>query len=153
MSHTGWIKNRFLRDGAVSPEKLDSKMRKTIKVEYEVTADGGSTGSKTLKDLENAAAAIPAQACIIGAHYEVIVPFTASGAATIALGYSGVTNAFKGATAFNHADYAEDSFKAATNSVPIKVTAEKSILLTIAGGTLTAGKMHIWVEYFEGSDS
>lgn len=136
---------------AVTASQLPSIARKTKKFVYSFASDGGAISAITLKNSDGVVDTLPADACMISAHYEVVTAPTSGGAATIALGITGNDNAFLAALAYNDAALALDKFVAANSELPLKTTSEVSVLLTIAAFALTAGVIHIYVEYFQGS--
>lgn len=134
-----------------SVAEMPAVARKTKKFIYSFASDGGAVGAITLKDENGDTSKLPADACIASAFYEVVAAPTSGGAATIALGYTGNDNAFLAALAYNDAALALDKFVGANAELPIKVTSEVSVLLTVATAALTAGVIHVTVEYFQGS--
>jgi len=115
---------------------------------YDFSVDGGAQGSITL-------GRIPDNASITLAKYEILSAFTSDGAATVAFGVkTNDATGIKGATAFNHGDYAVGFHDAvpdgtATNFTA-KTTAERKIIMTIATADLTAGKVRVWWDYIIG---
>jgi hypothetical protein len=111
---------------------------------YNFTADGGAISSIDIGD-------IPNNATIIRAWYEVLTPPTSGGAATIAISTSQVANEIVTATAYDNAVFAagfHDGIPDGTAAnFTTKATAKRDINFTIAGATLTAGKIRIWWEY------
>lgn len=113
---------------------------------YDFTEDGGVIGSI------DTGITIPADAIITRAWYSVLDALTSAGAATMALGFTGKTGAFKAATAFDHVDMAEGFHEAiqdgtVANFEEIGGTAV-NVLFTIAGANLTAGAVDIIFEYY-----
>ncbi len=125
--------------------------RLTKKFIYDFAVGGGAVNPQNLPDDSGAVAVIPADACIISAHYEVITALTSGGAATVAMGYTTAASGFLAATAYDDGVLVIDTFAAANVNPPIKVTAASSIIFTIGGATLTAGKVAIYVDYYQGS--
>lgn len=121
--------------------------------EYDFAELGGAVGALTLTDADpenpNAALTIPANSQILRVFTRLITPMTSAGAATMKLGITGNDDAFLAATAFDHAswDVAGD-IAARAAEVPLLVGGSAvSVLATIAGADLTAGKLHVLVEY------
>lgn len=114
---------------------------------YDFSVGGGAQGAIALTDLDGNAATLPSQAVLTNAYTDMLVPMVSGGLATVALGYTGNTDAFKGATAFDNAAYL--GVDAQTNDLPVKTSAEVSVLATIATADLTGGKFRLIVEYYE----
>lgn len=119
---------------------------------YDFAALGGAAGAKTLTDEDGRAATLPDNAVVKAARVECITAATSAGAATIALGVTGNTDAFLAATAYTDNRFdTPDTVGAATNEVPFKNAAAVSVLATIADAALTAGKFVLEVDYTEGA--
>jgi hypothetical protein len=116
---------------------------KIAKATYNFSIDGGATGIVTPK----AGATVPAGAIVLRAWTDVTTPMTSGGAATVALDIAaGTPIVIKAATAYGDAAYTGlDIHLAAT--VINKTTSAGAITFTIAGDTLTAGIVNIFVEY------
>ena len=140
-----------IADAAVTAPKLAAQQPRTLAFRYSFAVQGGAQAALTLTDDSGAAQTIPANALIKSVRVEVETAMTSGGAATVKLGITGNDDAFKAATAFNHADFALDSFKAADAEVPLKVGGSAvSVLATVAGANLTAGVFYVFVEYVPG---
>lgn len=119
---------------------------------YDFAVHGGAVGAVTLPDADLRAAQIPDNAVIRDVYTEVITPMASGGAATMKLGITGNDDAFAAATAFNHASWdAADDISARNAELPLKTSAAVSVLATIAGAAVTAGKIEVVVEYDEGA--
>lgn len=121
--------------------------------EYDFAALGGAAGALTLT-LPSAGGAltIPDNAIVTNAWIECITAATSGGAATIALGITGNTDCLIAATAYTDNMFdTPDTVVALTNELPLKTSAAVSVLATIAGADLTAGKFRIHVLYREGA--
>lgn len=142
------IRTEHLRDDAVSIDKLAEGTSKYALFLFDGTSL--STGAVTLTALDGTAKTLPS-GVIIKAYYPLIeVPLASSGSATLAFGHTGVAASMQAATAFDNAELV-----AATSSWTPAVApggaldAAKSVLCTIAGAALTAGRFQLYVEYVE----
>jgi len=144
------INNVKMADDAIGNAELDGVQTKTLKFLYNAAVIGGTAGAAyALTDDSNTAQTIPDNAVITNCYFELSDTITSGGSATIALGFTGDTDAFIAATAYNNAAFtATASTKNA--GVPVKTTAAVSVLATIATADLTAGTFFLWVEYYEG---
>lgn len=146
----GSIDNEHLADNVVDNDELATRIAKHLKFQYDFADLGGAQGAITLTDDADAAQTIPDNAVIVRATLEGITTATSGGAATVALGYTGNTDAFIAATAYNNGEFNAAVETNLTAEIPIKTTAAVSVLATIASADLTAGKFNIWIEYYEG---
>lgn len=117
---------------------------------YDFATLGGAQGAITMTNADGKALTIPDNAIITNVIYEELTPFTSGGAATVALGITGNTDAFIAATAYNNAAFTAD-VSTKNNEVPLKLDGAKSVLATVAAADLTAGKFKLYVEYIEGT--
>jgi hypothetical protein len=98
---------------------------------------------------------LPKGAIITNAWVDATVDFTASGSATVALGYTGTAAGFLGATAKASLTAAGKPIKAAFTAVDGVIEADEMIVLaanvevlqTVAVSALTAGAGSLFVEY------
>ncbi|MDA7548552.1 hypothetical protein N8748_00615 [bacterium] len=142
--------NRKFQD-FVGNDRTDATMQKHAVFLYDFTVQGGDIGAVTLTDIYGNAATLPASAVITKVTYDNQGAPASVGSATIALGVTGNTDAFKAATAFDNAAYTAEATHM-HNEVPLKVgLAAVSVLGTIATAALIAGKFRIIVEYTESS--
>lgn len=142
--------NRKFQD-FVGNDRTDATMQKHAVFLYDFTVQGGDIGAVTLTDIYGNAATLPASAVITKVTYDNQGAPASIGSATIALGVTGNTDAFKAATAFDNAAYTADATHM-HNEIPLKVgVAAVSVLATIAVAALIAGKFRIIVEYTESS--
>ena len=147
-----FVENKFMADDAVAAAELadDSVGNaalaaahpKHAKFTYDFATDGGAVSSITLGQL-------PDKAVVTGGHIEVETAVTSAGSATVAFGIVANTDAFVAATA--KATLALNYVAATSNDLPLKMTGETPVLATIATAALTAGKIHLFVEYYEGA--
>ncbi len=160
-----FVENKYMADNAVGTSelvadsvtnaKLSPAQPKSLVFLYDIS-QGGSAGAYTLTDTAGAAQQIPDNAVITRAVIEVETAGAGSGA-TISIGITGNTDAFIGATAGAVANYSSGAVLDMTyrssngNDLPIKTTAARNVIATIASATLTAGKFRVYVEYYEGA--
>lgn len=142
-SGTGVLAVLVEREPATIPVKV-------LKFQYDFADLGGATGALTLTDENNNALTLPDNACIARAYVESLTTGASSGSATIKLGFTGDDDAFIAATAMNHATYTAEGVTELTAGIPVKTSAEVSVLATVATAALTAGKFNVYVEYVVG---
>lgn len=113
---------------------------------YDFATDGGAVGDITLRG-----DSIPSGAILVDALIHVDTVLTSSGAATVAVKVESaadvnVADAISGApwstTGAKRADFT-------ATTAPIKTTASRSIVATVATAALTAGKFSVVVAYVE----
>ena len=73
---------------------------------------------------------------------------TSAGAATVAFGIGGTPALFLAAT--GKASLGAGVALLGENSTPAKLTADRSVIATVATAALTAGKFNVWVRYYQG---
>jgi hypothetical protein len=152
------LKKHQLADGDIPLgsvlNRLDaSRQRKTLKFTYLVSQHGGTAASHTIGDENYATQVLPNKAVITGASLEMLTTADDDGIgddATVAIGYTGVANAFLTATAFTDGKFTAGVITALTGNVPLKLTADKSVIVTMASSALVAGKFNVYIEYYEG---
>lgn len=112
---------------------------KSITGEYDFAVDGGAIGAITLRG-DNT---IPAGSVITGGYLEVDTLFTTGTAATMAISVEAANDVIA-ATVVSGAPYSTTGRKsvipAFTGATSLKTTVARSIVATIAVGTVTAGK-------------
>lgn len=121
---------------------------KEAKGEYDFAVDGGAIGAITLRstvdDIQGNT--IPAGAVILGGYMEVDTLFTTGTAATMAISVEGANDIIS-ATVVSGAPYSTTGRKSVipvfTGATTVKTTVTRSIVATIAVGTVTAGKMRV----------
>lgn len=116
---------------------------------YDFSVDTGAIGDYTLGTL-------PIYGVITKAWYEILSPFTSGGSATVAFGVAtDDATGLKTATAYNHADYNAGFHDFTPDGTAVnfttKTTASRSVIMTIGGATLTAGKVRVFCEYIVSS--
>lgn len=114
---------------------------------YDFAVKGGAQGAISL------GVVIPDKAIVTKSFFHVKTAFTSGGSATVALGTGEAANDIKTATAFDDAAYAVGNIGAGISDGAVanmkKMTADRTIKLTIATADLTAGKVIIFVEYVQ----
>lgn len=110
---------------------------------YDFAVQGGAVGFIDLKSN------VPNGAVILRVTYKVDTAFTSGGSATVALGDSNTNARYLAATAYNNAAFTAGTVAAAAIGVPLNVNAaaKGEVGITVATAALTAGKMHLFVEY------
>lgn len=122
---------------------------KTAVGEYDFAVDGGAIGSITLRPLlgDNV---IPAGSVILGGYLEIDTGFTTGTGATMAINVESAGD-IVAATIVSGAPYSTTGRKsivpAGTGATSVKTTVARSIVATIATGTVTAGKGRVVLEY------
>lgn len=116
---------------------------------YEFATDGGAVGDITLRG-----DSLPSGAIILDALLEVDTILTSGGAATVAIKVESAAD-INAADAISGAPWSATGVKRAdftATTAPIKTTAARSIVATVATSALTAGKFQVLVEYVELED-
>ena len=123
---------------------------KTAEVEYDFAVDGGAGGSINLRAMNALGGVIPAGAVIMGGYVDVITPFTTGSAATLAIN-SEAAGDIVAAAVVSGAPWSTAGRKsvipAFTGATAVKTTVARSIVGTIAVGTITAGKARVVLFY------
>ena len=118
--------------------------------EYDFAVDGGATGPITLRSSGALGNVIPAGSVVMGGYIEIDTLFTTSTAATMAISVE-AANDVQTATVVSGAPYSTTGRKsiteAFTGATTIKTTVARSIVATIAVGTVTAGKGRVVLFY------
>lgn len=110
---------------------------------YNFAVSGGAISTITLKNCD-----LPINAVVDNFYVEVVTGLTSGGSATIALGYNTTTD-MKAATAYT--SFASGWVQGVpTGAVAnmVKLTAARSLKLTIATAALTAGKLVAVTQYY-----
>jgi hypothetical protein len=142
-----FVETKYMADDAIGNAELENTMQKHAVFLYDATVQGGAIGAVTLTDINGNAATLPAHAVITKVTYDKLQAPASVGSATIALGVTGNTDAFKAATAFDNAAYTASATHM-HNEIPLKVgAAAVSVLGTIATAALIAGKFRLIIEY------
>jgi hypothetical protein len=113
---------------------------------YDFATDGGAVSSITLRG-----DSIPSGAIIIDSLLQVDTAPTSGGAATIAINTEGAGDV-QAAAAISGAPWSTTGAKRMTltaTAAPVKTTAKRSIVATVATAALTAGRFKVFVRYQE----
>ena len=141
-----------LVDDSVDNAALAATQPKTLCFLYDFDALGGATGSLILTDQAGAGQSLPDNAVITEVVIEGITDLTSGGSATVALGYTGQTDAFLSAAAKTAANWNTNNVTVGTATAAVgKTGSAVAVLATVATADLTAGKFQVWVTYFEGA--
>lgn len=118
--------------------------------EYDFAVDGGAIGAITLRSTGSNSNQIPAGAVITGGYLEIDTLFTTGTAATMAINVEAAGD-IVAATVVSGAPYSTTGRKsiipAGTGATTVKTTVQRSIVATIATGTVTAGKGRVVLFY------
>lgn len=118
--------------------------------EYDFAVDAGAIGAITLRGSGPLGNQIPSGAVIVSGYIEIDTLFTTGTAATMAISVE-AANDIVSATIVSGAPYSTTGRKsivpAGTGATSVKTTAARSIVATIATGTVTAGKGRVVVFY------
>jgi len=118
------------------------------KYTYRFARDGGAIGAITLLAETGESQSLPLGYIPAEAWYEAVTTPTSGGGATIALGVTSAPTAILAATAFGDASFVPPV--ATLGSKPAKSASDRSVLLTIATATLTAGDINVYVRSIKG---
>jgi hypothetical protein len=132
-----------------SGTKLYDAQQMGAKGTWSYADQGGAVGQVTLHDAQGRAVTLPSGAIITDCMIDVVTQPT-SGTSTATLSFdSEAAGDLKTATAVT--GYTTSSRKACipvgTAAASIKLTAQRSIKMTIASEAVTAGKVNVWVQY------
>lgn len=123
---------------------------KTASGEYDFAVDGGAIGSITLRPTGGYDGVIPAGSVILGGYLEIDTGFTTGSAATLAITAEAAGDIIA-ATVVSGAPYSTTGRKSLIPQGPgatsVKTTVARSLVATIAVGTITAGKGRVVVTY------
>jgi len=145
----GGVATSDIADDAITNAKTDGAADKYLEALYDFTVDGGGQGSLPLNAASGGPLLIPDKAIVINSHIEIETAVTSGGSATVAFGIQGNTDAFKAAT--GKASLTLDAVFAGNNDLPLKMSGDTPVNITIATADLTAGKIRIFIKYLEGN--
>ena len=124
-----------------------NRERRIVRAVYTRNATTGAVGSHAMVNEQGKALKLPANSRVVGVYLRGVTAPTSAGLATIALGITGNTDAFKAATAFDNAAYGAGAYTKAENEVPLVVGGTAvQVLATVAVEALTAGKLELDIE-------
>ncbi|MFJ9848577.1 hypothetical protein [Streptomyces sp. NPDC101150] len=118
---------------------LEGVSRRYVRFEYDFAVDGGAQGDITLRG-----PAIPSGTVVVGATVDVTTAVTSGGAATVALKLEGTADLRAAATLSTAPALNAQAVKALLS--PVKTSASRSVVATIATADLTAGKFTVLLE-------
>lgn len=115
---------------------------------WDFSSQGGAVGDIELLDVFGKKAILPSGALIQHVLVNVETLVTSGGAATLAFKAEGAADLL-GATAVASfsANASLDGVPANTAATLVRLTAERTLKLTVAVAALTAGKVHVFVEW------
>tara|TARA_R110000796_G_scaffold59306_10_gene136640 strand:- start:1899 stop:2405 length:507 start_codon:yes stop_codon:yes gene_type:complete len=147
----GGIATADLADDAVTDAKTATTIEKTLMFNYNGVSK--TTAAKTLTAADGTAQTLPAGVFIKSYLIESTQAFTSDGSATLALGYTGTAAGIMAATAFDNAAIAIATvgweLSATMGGAPNGTSGTHSVLLTIAGAAITAGRCNVYITYQE----
>lgn len=120
--------------------------KKVARADYDFAVDGGAVSAITLRG-----DSIPSGAVIVDVLLHVETAVTSGGAATLAIGTEAATD-MNAADAVSGAPWSTTGAKRGdftATTAPVKTTAARGIVATIATAALTAGKFSVLVWYVE----
>lgn len=135
--------------------QLGTLLQKNVNVvtgKYSFAVQGGAVGDiSLLSDLNNtnSTIVIPDNAVIKKVYIDVLTAPTSGGAATVAVKLQSAAD-LKGATAIASFTGIMDGVPAGAAANMIKLTADRTLKITVATAALTAGKFNVYVEYVLG---
>lgn len=118
----------------------------STRARYDFTVSGGAVSTINLLDEEGNAVKLPANAIITNCVIDVITAPTSASTPTIAFGAAS-TNDLKTATAIASLTGIVQGIPVNTVGSAVKLASESTLTLTIAGTTLTAGKLMVFCDY------
>jgi hypothetical protein len=125
--------------------------RRTAVFDYDFTVDGGAVGSIPMRPSRGTAPAVPNGAIIDRAMLEVLVVPTSGGAATIAVPVEAAGD-IQAAAAISGAPWSTVGRKNGTPqaaATSVKATADRTPAVVVATAALTAGRVRLYLDYFD----
>ena len=124
-----------------TPDLFAPQLGGIVKATYDFSAHGGAIGDVAL-DLK-----LPDNAIVYQGLIDVITDPTSGGSATVALKIEGTADLLA-ATAIASVTGQLDTIPDGTATNAVKLTAERTLTVTVATAALTAGKFHVYLSYF-----
>lgn len=122
--------------------------KNNIKGVYSFAASGGAVGDITLKDEDGAALVLPAGAIITNVIAHVVTACTSGGSATVALKANSAADLCAAtAVASLTSNALIAGVPVGTAATAVRLTAQRTLKVTVATAALTAGKIHYFIEY------
>jgi hypothetical protein len=124
-----------------------AKYRQVAKYTYDFDQQGGTMGNITL-----IGETLPDDAIVFDGFVDVITPLAGAGGTTAALSTSQAANDLITAAAVSGAPWSSAGLKAivpvGTVATAIRTTAARAPILVIGTHDLTAGKFHLFIQFF-----
>lgn len=139
-----------LRKSRLGTQMIDKKLQ-VMRATYDFAVEGGAIQAHNLKDVDGKDAVLPDNAVIMKTIVDVITAPTSGGAPTISLGANTGVD-LKALTAIASYTGIVAAIPVGTAATAVKTTAKRTLTATIAVATVTAGKFHVWVEYYVSED-
>lgn len=118
----------------------------TAKGSYSFAVSGGAVGDISLLDSSGVALVLPLNAVIRQVVIDVITAPTSAGSATVALKAQSAGDLLA-ATAIASVTGRLDGIPAGAAANMIKLTANRTLAISIAVAALTAGKLNVYIDY------
>ena len=144
-----WLRTRDIKDSQVTNAKLGTRVMHVQKNTYDFTSQGGAISVITLPSDTGTAQTLPDNAVLLGATCEVVTAVTSGGAATLDFGYAADPNYFLNAEGKASFDADGKAVKMEL-STPTKLTSAQGLVMEIKAHAVTAGKLNVWVRYYQG---
>jgi ABC-type dipeptide/oligopeptide/nickel transport system permease subunit len=129
-------------------KKLMLQREYSVKCVYSYAVSGGTTTTTiSLLDEDGRACVIPNKAIVRDVLIDVVTAPTSNGSATIALGTGQAANDIKTATGYGSFSALMAGIPVGTAATAIKMTADRTPIVTVATAALTAGKMNVHIKY------
>jgi hypothetical protein len=132
---------------AVQLGKALADQKGCLRATYDFSTQGGAVSTINLKGSDGLDAKLPSGAVISEVLIDVVTAATSGGAATVAL-TAQVAEDLLAALAVASVTGLIAGIPVGTAATSIKLTAERTITTTIAVAALTAGKFHVFIEYY-----
>lgn len=127
---------------------ITKKKVQVLKATYSYAVQGGaSTASINLLDTDGKAAKLPDNAVVKQVLIDVLTAPTSDGSATIALTAQSAGD-LKAATAIASITGLVAGVPVGSAATMIKLTAERTVQMSVAVAPLTAGKFNVFIEYY-----
>lgn len=122
---------------------------KVATAEYDFAVDGGAISTITLRSgaSDSVGSTIPSGAVILGGYVDVLTQATSGGSATIAINSEGAGDILAALAIASWTTGRKSVVPAFTGATSVKTTAARSIAITIATATVTAGKFRVVLFY------
>jgi len=148
------IASQHIGTSAVTNDSLSVHQINSKKLTYDVVAHGADETQPFIEigvAAGEVAPSLPANAVLVNAYVEIITAPTSDGSATISIGTQSDDDALLAATAFNNGMFGANKVTSVSNTLPLKIAGEESVIVRIQTAALTAGKFNIFVEYYIGA--